>query len=52
MSIINRCLTNYRGIFWSTGNRFVRANDKRKNYISWKPEPDAVTVDAFIIGWR
>lgn len=29
-----------------------RANAKCENYVSWKPDPDAVIVDAFTISWR
>lgn len=29
-----------------------RTNAKCKLYISWKPDPDAMTVDAFTINWK
>lgn len=30
----------------------TRANSKCKNYVSWRPDPDAITVDAFTISWK
>jgi hypothetical protein len=29
-----------------------RSNTKCSNYVSWKPDPDAIAVDAFTISWR
>lgn len=29
-----------------------RTNAKSSQYISWKPDPDAITVDAFTINWH
>lgn len=29
-----------------------RTNTKCKTYVSWKPDPDALTVDAFTINWK
>lgn len=29
-----------------------RCNKKCKNFISWLPDPDAVTVDAFTLSWK
>jgi ribonuclease HI len=29
-----------------------RSNAKCSNFVSWKPDPDAIAVDAFTISWR